>query len=153
MKRINVEQLKIEDKAREFKEKVKLSIDECESEGVELLWQSCKTTLREISEEVLGFNERQIRNEWYDGECAEATKVKNDAYQQMLQKYRTSVGIYIARRREEKYIIWKKKRDYEKQRCEEAEKLYTAKEIRQFYQNTNSIRKKFKPNSQLCKDK
>jgi hypothetical protein len=25
---------------------------------------------------VLGFNERQIRNEWYDGECAEATKVK-----------------------------------------------------------------------------
>jgi hypothetical protein len=77
MKRINVEQLKIEDKAREFKEKVKLSTDECEGEGVELLWQNCKATLKEISEEVLGFNERQPRNEWYDGECAEATKVKN----------------------------------------------------------------------------
>jgi hypothetical protein len=34
---------------------------------------------------------------------------------------------------------WKKfLREYEKQRCEEDEKLYTAKEIRQFYQN-NSI--------------
>jgi HJR/Mrr/RecB family endonuclease len=41
---------------------------------------------------------REIRNEWYDCECAEATKVTNDAYQQMLQKHRTrtSVGIYKA---------------------------------------------------------
>jgi hypothetical protein len=101
MKRINLEQLKIEDKAREFKEKVKLSIDECEGEGIQLLWQNCKSTLKQISQEVLGFNGRQIRNEWYDGECAEATKVKNDAYQQMLQKQRTSVDIYKARRREE----------------------------------------------------
>jgi hypothetical protein len=45
-----VEQLKIEGKAREFKEKIKLSIDECE------LWQNCKATLKEISEEVLGFH-------------------------------------------------------------------------------------------------
>jgi hypothetical protein len=96
MKRINVEQLKIEDKAREFREKIKLSIDDYEGEGVELLWQNCKTTLKEISEEVLGFNERKIRNEWYDGECAETTKVKNYVYRQMLQKHRTrtSVDIY-----------------------------------------------------------
>jgi hypothetical protein len=43
--------------------------------------------------------------------------------------------------------------EYEKQRCEEAEKLYTAIEIRQFYQNTNSMRKGFTPNNLLCKDK
>jgi hypothetical protein len=53
MKRINEEQLKIEDKAREFKEKIKLNINKCEGEGVELLWQNCKTTFKEISEEVL----------------------------------------------------------------------------------------------------
>jgi hypothetical protein len=95
---MNVERLKIEDKAREFKEKIKLSRDECEGQGVELLWQNCKTRLKEISEEVLGYNERQIRNEWYDGECSEATKVKNEAYQQMLQKHRTrtSGDIYKA---------------------------------------------------------
>jgi hypothetical protein len=54
--------------------------------------------LKEISEEVLGFNERQIRNKWYDGECAEDTKIKSDAYQRMLQKHRTrtSVDIYKA---------------------------------------------------------
>jgi hypothetical protein len=110
--------LKIDDKAREFKEKIRLSIDEYEDEGVELVWQNCKTALKEISEEVLGFNERQIRNEWYDCECAEATKVKTDAYQQMLQKQRTrtAVDIYNARRREEKYIIQMKKREYEEQR-------------------------------------
>jgi hypothetical protein len=34
MKRSNVEQLKIEDKARECKEKIKLRIDEWEGEGV-----------------------------------------------------------------------------------------------------------------------
>jgi hypothetical protein len=63
IKRINVEQLKIEDKAREFKEKIRLSIHDCEGEDVELLWQNCKTTLKEISEDVLGFNEGQIRSE------------------------------------------------------------------------------------------
>jgi hypothetical protein len=53
-----------------------LSIHECEGEGVELLWQDCKTTLKEFSEKVLEFNGRQIRIEWYDGERAEATEVK-----------------------------------------------------------------------------
>jgi hypothetical protein len=60
----------------------------------------------------------------------------------MLQKHRTSVDICKGRR-EEKYIIRKKKMEYENQKCE-AEKLYTAKEIREFYQNTNNV---------LCKDK
>jgi hypothetical protein len=50
IKRINVEQLTIQDKAREFREKIKLSLDECEGEGIELLWQNCKTKLKEISE-------------------------------------------------------------------------------------------------------
>jgi hypothetical protein len=27
-----------------------------------------------MSDELLGFNERQITDEWYDGECAEATE-------------------------------------------------------------------------------
>jgi hypothetical protein len=73
----------------------------------------------------------------------------------MLQKHitRTSVEIYKARRSEEKYIIRKKKREYENQTCEVVEKLYTAKEIRQFYQNTISVRKGFKCNSLLRKDK
>jgi hypothetical protein len=39
MKLINLEHSKIEDKAREFKEKIKLIVDECEGEGAELLWQ------------------------------------------------------------------------------------------------------------------
>jgi hypothetical protein len=60
IKRLNVEQLKIEAKASEFKEEIKLSIDQWEGEVIELLWHNCKTTLKEISEEMLGFNERQI---------------------------------------------------------------------------------------------
>jgi hypothetical protein len=55
-----------------------------------------KKTLKEMPEEVLGFNERKVRNEWYDGECAEATELKKYAYQQTLQKHRTSVEIYKA---------------------------------------------------------
>jgi hypothetical protein len=53
MKKINVQQLKIDDNAREFTGKINLSTDEYEGEGVELLWQNCKITLKEISEEVL----------------------------------------------------------------------------------------------------
>jgi hypothetical protein len=29
--------------------------------------------LKKISQEVMRFNDRQIRNEWYDCECAQAT--------------------------------------------------------------------------------
>jgi hypothetical protein len=48
MTRINVEQLQIGVKAGEFKEKIKLSIEEFEGEGVELLWQNCKATLKKF---------------------------------------------------------------------------------------------------------
>jgi hypothetical protein len=47
----------------------------------------------------------------------------------MLQKHRTrtSVDIYKAQRREEKYIIRKKRREYEKQKCEEVENFTQQK--------------------------
>jgi hypothetical protein len=41
-----------------------------------MLRHNFKATVREIYVEVLGFNERQILYEWYDGECAKATKIE-----------------------------------------------------------------------------
>jgi hypothetical protein len=60
---------------------------------------------------------------------------------------------YIRHEEGKRNILSRRKRGSMRKRCEEVEELHPAKEIRQFYQNTNSIQKRFKPNSLLCKDK
>lgn len=75
--------------------------------------------MREISEGLLRCNERQIRNEWFDGECVKATKVKksckNIEHEHRLQYVKHEEG--------------NKERQHEKLRCKEVETLHAAKEI------------------------
>jgi hypothetical protein len=40
-------------------------------------------------DEVIGKEERIIRNGWFDEECTEATKNKNEPYSERIQRYKT----------------------------------------------------------------
>jgi hypothetical protein len=60
---------------------------------------------------------------------------------------------YIKHEEEKRNILSGRKRGSMRYKSVKKLKNYTAKEKRQFYRNTNSIRKQFKPNSVLCKDK
>jgi hypothetical protein len=54
-----------------------------------LNWAVLQQMVINAADEVIGKEERVVRNEWFDEECAEATKNKNEAYFKMIQKHRT----------------------------------------------------------------
>jgi hypothetical protein len=66
------------------------------------------------AEEVTGKEERMVRNGWFDEECAEATKNKNEAYFKMIQKHRTRGAEegYNEMGRIQKKVHRKKKKEY-----------------------------------------
>ncbi|PSN37742.1 hypothetical protein C0J52_22729 [Blattella germanica] len=94
-----------------------------------------------------GEKAKTIRSGWYDKEFEEATKRKNLAYKEMIQKHHTrnSEERYIEERREEKKIHRRKKKIYFEERLQRIEELNTQKESRNFYKLINNMRKDFKP--------
>ena len=41
------------------------------------------------ADEVIGKDERIVRNGWFDEECTEATKNKNEPYSKRIQRHKT----------------------------------------------------------------
>ncbi|CAK1599854.1 unnamed protein product [Parnassius mnemosyne] len=49
-------------------------------------WRNLKGVLSTAASEILGFEEKPKRNDWFDDECQKITNEKNDAYRLMQQK-------------------------------------------------------------------
>jgi hypothetical protein len=50
-------------------------------------WQTVQQIITENADEFTGKIERAEGNKWYDDECKQATKNKNEVYYRMIQKY------------------------------------------------------------------
>ena len=103
--------------------------------------------------------QQRVRNaekaeSWFDEDCETVTIEKNKAYLNMIQKGNTrgNAEMYKNKRKEEKKIHKKKKREYENKRLAELEEFRNTNEVRRFYRNVNSDRKCFKPHTNMCKD-
>jgi hypothetical protein len=85
-----------------------------------------------VADQVIGKEERVVRNGWLDEECAEATKNKYEAYFKMIQKHRTRVaeGGYKEMRRIEKGIHRNKTKGYYEEQMKQVEKLHRQKDSR-----------------------
>ncbi|CAK1591299.1 unnamed protein product [Parnassius mnemosyne] len=117
-------------------------------------WRNLKGVLSTAASEILGFEEKPKRNDWFDDECQKITNEKNDAYRLMQQKYTRGRGEeYKKRRRREKHLHKRKKRSYEEQQLREIASSYTQKETRNFYNQVNGGRKEFKPRTTACRSK
>jgi hypothetical protein len=112
-----------------------------------LNWVALQQMVINTADEAIGKEEREVRNGWFDEECAEATKNKNEAYFKMLQKHRTrgTEEGYEEMRRIEKRIHRKKKKGYYEEQIKQVEILHGQKESRRMYQWVNDIRKEFTP--------
>ncbi|KAI8121895.1 Craniofacial development protein 2 [Lucilia cuprina] len=83
-------------------------------------------SLRWTGNEVLGY-ERPRRNHWYDQECRDATADKNAAYRATLQQgitqdeLNTATQRYREKRKFERSLFRRKKRELERRECEEIE--------------------------------
>jgi hypothetical protein len=80
---------------------------------------------------------RDIRNRWFDEECAQVAVEKNRKYQSMLQRkfIRRARDEYCKVRRKEK-SIHKKKKDYEKQ-LKWLQECYSKNDSRNLYKQMN----------------
>ncbi|PSN55406.1 hypothetical protein C0J52_11083 [Blattella germanica] len=100
-----------------------------EEEANEKHWTILKKAIHTTADEILGEKAKTIRSGWYDKECEEATKRKNLAYKEMIQKHHTrnSEERYREERREEKKIHRRKKKIYFEEQLQRIEELNTQK--------------------------
>ncbi|XP_062127293.1 uncharacterized protein LOC133839668 [Drosophila sulfurigaster albostrigata] len=99
--------------------------------------------------EVLGFQRPLTRNPWYDQECHDATAAKDAAYRRTLQAgaTRAIVDVYRSRRRDEKRLFRRKKKEQERRECESIESIESSRcrnEARNFYQRVKRLTQGFK---------
>jgi hypothetical protein len=103
------EWLKRTEVKREYVSKLVTRVEESDKDNID--WQTLQQIITNTADEVIGKIEIVERNEWYDDECKEATKSKNEAYCRMVQKYYTrgAEEQYKEIRRIEKRILRKKR--------------------------------------------
>ncbi|PSN42473.1 hypothetical protein C0J52_21054, partial [Blattella germanica] len=79
-------------------------------------WNLVKTQIVATADSTLGIQKKERVKEWFDEECEQITKEKNEEYLCMLQRSSTkgSTEEYKKRRREEKKIH-RRKKDYMRQ--------------------------------------
>jgi hypothetical protein len=96
----------------------------------------------------------QKRGTWFDAQCEEVTKEKNEAYKKMQQKFgtRRAGGGDRERRIMEKRVHRRKKREWMKVEMERLELLNSQNDTRKLYKALNNARKTFKPRVTLYKD-
>ncbi|XP_043065425.1 uncharacterized protein LOC122320881 [Drosophila ficusphila] len=117
-------------------------------------WALISHSLRTSAEEVIRFQRPPTRNPWYDQECRDATAAKDVAYRRTLQAgaTRAVVEVYSLRRRDEKRLFERKKREHEKRECESIESSRCRNETRNFYQRVKRLIQGCKTGGVACKD-
>ncbi|XP_051864305.1 uncharacterized protein LOC127566314 [Drosophila albomicans] len=105
------------------------------------------------AEEVLGLQRPLTRNPWYDQECHDATAAKDAAYRRTLQAGATrAMDVYRLRRRYEKRLFRRKKKEQERRECESIESSRCRNEARNFYQRVKRLTQGFKTGAVACRD-
>lgn len=85
-KKLNTEALKNKATALKFTEHVEQILEEDEQKEkekesiVEQKWDTCAKTLITAAERTIDIQWRNINDDWFDEECREATRRKNEAY-------------------------------------------------------------------------
>ena len=155
-KKIDTEYLKKTKIANEYRKELKSTIVVRDvAPTVETTWQDLKQTIINASKKTIPEIKKGKTNLWFDEECSEITKKKNEAYKTMIQKHYTRAAEerYKELRREEKRTHKKKKREYMEDLYRDIEHLKTQKEARKFYQLVNNVRADFNPRTTTCRKK
>jgi hypothetical protein len=100
-----------------------------------------------VGEEVLGIMELANKGTWFDNECQAATQDKNKAFKKMQQGYGTRSLIEKDKRRKEKTIHRRKKKEWVNM-----ELLRKQHECRKFYKEINTARKQVKPRVNISRN-
>ena len=155
-KKIDVVKLKDSDHQYSYQQAVETKLNEeviNDSSMVDEQWKRCSNAMKQAAEESLGYETKSRRPPWFDAECLQAVKVKNEAYRKKVQRpTRLSQETYRRKRREEKRLFRGKRRAWENKNMEDTEALRGQNESRLFFQRINEGRAAFRPRVTACKD-
>ncbi|KAJ9582882.1 hypothetical protein L9F63_022778, partial [Diploptera punctata] len=123
-----------------------------EKEDVNEEWNSIQQAIKESANVTIMKQEVQPRNEWWDEECKEAIKQKNEARQKkLLMNTRMNQESYKIKRNEANKLCKKKKRTWLNMKLNSIELNYKKNETRKFFKDVKSFQK-YKAGSLLCRD-
>jgi hypothetical protein len=117
------------------------------------MWEGIRTVVQDVVGKIIG--ERRCRRNcrWFDEECKECIKKKNEARQKMLQKEtRKNCESYHELRKAAKKICAKKK-EWMKSQIEEIELLDTQNERRKFYKAIDKLKKGYQSRVEGCRNR
>lgn len=138
---------------REINKELDTLKEEMATDSTNQKWEKLKNIVLTVTDEVIG-EKVKVRNEWFDDECAQAIKRKNEARDKKLQRNtRQTQEEYESRRREANRVCRRKKRGMLNEKLKEIEEKRLQKQTRNFYKGTDWFRKEFKPRLTGCKDK
>ena len=164
IRNFDVEKLKEENAQNNFQLKLTnrfqiLSIIEDEQgerdwkEVINHKWRDIEETVREVSEEEIGYVQGRRRNTWYDGECREAVDRKKEAKILCLQRPEDEELREIERQRgrEVHTVMRRKKRQAIHKELDEIDKDRKEGRIRRHYQGVRKIRKGYQARPNMVK--
>ena len=100
-----------EEYAKEIANNLDLARLNKNEENVNNMWEEIKNNIQKTAEKILGRQNKNKRNEWFDDECASILEEKNKAYQKMVGRYtRQNELEYETKRWEANHMFRNKKR-------------------------------------------
>ena len=160
VRRFNVDKLKTQDIRNEFQIKIQNRfstldiLEENEEEiAVEEEWREIQSTIKEVAEEVLGFEERINSTDWYDAECRSVCSERKEMrilYLQNPDSIQMSEN-FRAKTREAKRIIRQKKRQHLNSNIDTIENERREGNIREMYNKVNNIKNGFQARTKMIK--
>ena len=141
----------------EIKERLKKELDKelgAETESsVDGKWERIKKTTWEVAKRVLGTEEKQRKEHWYDEQCKQAVDMRNELYRRYIQRRtRERREKYEEARREADKICRQKKRKYENDRILKMEENLERNNSREAYKYLKYLRGGYKPRTNLCRN-
>ncbi|PSN29855.1 hypothetical protein C0J52_28339 [Blattella germanica] len=136
----NIEKLKESEPSQIYQDTIKRKLEELqtqsqEQEQIEQQWNTIKKVVIETATETIGVKTRKRNEEWFNDECKEVIRQKNQDRLRVLQKAtRQACDKYKESRKKANKIIRKNKKAYLKTEIENIEQLSNQNDNRKLYQ-------------------
>uniref|UniRef100_A0A8D8YS40 Craniofacial development protein 2 n=1 Tax=Cacopsylla melanoneura TaxID=428564 RepID=A0A8D8YS40_9HEMI len=147
------------EKVKEYQQTIERRLEDiikedCNVETIDEEWDKIEKAITEAANETIGERQRKRNEEWFDQQCEQAIRKKNEARKQMLQiNTRRNKERYKALRREANNVCKQKKKEALNRKLKEVDELNKDSEDRKFYEAVKRIKRKFQPKMEECKGK
>ncbi|XP_071653361.1 craniofacial development protein 2-like [Temnothorax longispinosus] len=137
-----------------FRKKINEHLQESQSgEDIKRTWEAIRNAITEAAKLAIGEKQRGRNEEWFDQECRNAIKAKNEARRAALQRNtRGARRAYKEERRIAKKLCRLKKKEAMNKKLKEINELHEKRNIRGMYEMTRWEKTGYQPRLLNIKD-